>query len=124
MEKPQMAMRSVGGRTQWRVSSDGHLEHSTTPGIWTLVLADQGVTFHVVSVVAVNVWAGGSGGALFHSSDGGQSWSKALLTSSSAGTETGTIVSIRFSDAEHGVVTTDGGSRWTTSDGGVTWIKE
>lgn len=120
MEKPQTAMRPVSGlRSQWRISSDGHLERSTTPGSWTPVLADQPTTFHVVSVVGSNIWAGGNGGALFHSSDGGQNWSKQPL-----GGEMGAIVSIRFGDAAHGVVTTDGGSQWKTFDGGASWTKE
>ena len=82
------------------------------------MLADQPTTFHVVSVVGNNVWAGGSSGTLFHSSDSGETWSKQPLAG-----ETGTIVSINFSDAAHGIITTDGGARWSTSDGGVTWIK-
>jgi len=117
-------MRSaMGPRSQWRLSPDGHLEHLTAPGSWTPVLADQPTTFHVVSVVGSNVWAGGSGGALFHSRDGGQNWSQVALASLS-GAESGTIVAIRFSDAEHGVVTTDGGAQWSTSDGGASWKKE
>lgn len=126
MEKPLMTTRAATAlHPQWRVTSDGHLERSTTPGNWTPVLADQPATFRVVSVVGNNVWAGGSGGALFHSSDGGQKWSKVSLASP-AGAETGTIISIQFSDPalRDGVVTTDGGSRWSTSDAGVTWTKE
>lgn len=116
--RPQ-TMRSVSGlRSQWRISTDGHLEHSTAPSVWSPVLADQPTTFHVVSVVGSNVWAGGSSGALFHSSDSGETWSKQALAG-----ETGTIVSIHFSDAAHGIITTDGGARWITSDGGATWIK-
>ena len=118
--RPQMAMHAVPAlRPKWRVTPDGHLERSIIPGSWAPMLADQPIVFHVVSVVGNNVWAGGSGGALFHSSDRGENWSKQPL-----GGETGTIVSIQFSDALHGIVNTDGGSRWTTSDGGVTWTKE
>ena len=117
--RPQAAIHfSVNNSQMWRVTPDGHLEHSTAPGSWTLMLADQPTTFHVVSVVGNNVWAGGSGGALFHSSDSGETWSKQPLAG-----ETGTIVSIHFSDAAHGIITTDGGARWSTSDGGVTWTK-
>jgi photosystem II stability/assembly factor-like uncharacterized protein len=83
------------------------------------MLADQPTVFHVVSVVGNNVWAGGSSGALFHSSNSGQTWSKQPLAA-----ETGTIVSIHFSDAAHGDVTTDGGAHWSTADGGVTWTRE
>jgi Photosynthesis system II assembly factor YCF48/Putative zinc-finger len=118
--RPQALMHlSVNSSRMWRVTPDGHLEHSTAPGSWTLMLADQPTTFHVVSVVGNNVWAGGSSGVLFHSSDSGETWSKQPLAG-----ETGTIVSINFSDAAHGIITTDGGARWSTSDGGVTWTKE
>src|SRR5271157_1094500 len=124
LEKPTMGRYAVRAtRPQWHITPDGHLERSTAPDTWTRVLDDQLTTFHVVSVVGGSVWAGGSGGALFHSRDGGQNWSKEVLASP-ASVETGTIVSIRFSDASHGVVTTDGGSRWSTSDGGTTWTKE
>jgi len=123
-DEPQMGLLpAIATRRQWRITPDGHLERSTTSGNWIPVLADQPATFHVVSVVGDNVWAGGSGGVLFHSGDGGQNWSKRMLYSPS-GVETGAIVSVRFSDALHGVITTDQGSRWNTSDGGVTWTKE
>jgi len=123
-EKPPMGLLpAIAARRQWRVTPDGHLERSTTPGNWTPVLADERVTFHVVSVVGDNVWVGGSGGVLFHSSDSGQNWKKELLSSPS-GAETGTIVSIRFGDVLQGVITTEGGSQWNTSDGGLTWMKE
>jgi len=123
LEKPTMGRSEVRAtRPQWHITPDGHLERSTAPDTWTRVLDDQLTSFHVVFVVGGSVWAGGSGGALFHSRDGGQDWSKEVLASPAV--ETGTIVSIRFSDALHGVVTTDGGSRWSTSDGGTTWTKE
>jgi len=118
MGRPQTAIHSVSGHAAWRITTDGHLEHLTVPGSWTPALADQPITFHVVSVVGNNVWAGGNNGALFHSRDGGETWNKQPL-----GSETGTIVSIQFGDAEHGVVTTDAGGRWSTSDGGVSWVK-
>lgn len=120
MEKPPAATRSVSGlRSQWRVTPDGRLEHSTAPGSWTPVLADQPTVFHVVSVVGNNVWAGGNSGALFHSIDGGETWNQRPLAG-----KTGTIVSIHFSDIQHGVVISDSGGRWSTSDGGVTWNRQ
>ncbi len=123
-EKPQMGLLpAIVTRRQWRITADGRLEHSALSGSWTPVLTDQPAKFHVVSVVADNVWAGGNGGVLFHSADGGQNWNKVVLSSPPV-VETGTIVSIQFSDAMHGIVTTDGGSSWNTSDGGVTWTKE
>jgi Photosynthesis system II assembly factor YCF48 len=124
LEKPQMGLLpAVVTHRQWRVTSDGHLEHSTSPGTWTPVLADQPAKFRAVSVIGDHVWAGGSDGVLFHSADGGQTWNKSQL-SAPPNVETGAIVSIRFSDAADGVIATDAGSRWDTSDGGVTWTKE
>jgi hypothetical protein len=108
---------------QWRISPDGHLERLNAPGSWTRVLTDEPDTFRVVSVVHGNVWAGGAGGALFHSHDGGQNWSKVTL-GTAPNTENDTIVSIQFSDAQNGVVTTAKGTHWTTSDGGATWGRE
>lgn len=121
---PQMARQIVSApHQQWHITPDGHLEQWSPSGNWIRVLAEQPITFHAVSVVGDNVWAGGNGGALFHSSDGGQYWSKQPI-GPSPNVDTDTIVTIRFSDALHGVVTTEGGARWSTSDGGVTWTKE
>jgi photosystem II stability/assembly factor-like uncharacterized protein len=116
---PRTTFRSVGATHWWRITADGHLEHSTAEG-WTRVLADQTATFRVVSVVGNHVWAGGSGGTLFHSRDEGQHWEEVPLTTS-AGRETGTLVAIEFDDSQHGTVTTNNGTRCTTTDGGGTW---
>jgi photosystem II stability/assembly factor-like uncharacterized protein len=119
-----MTKQSVSaGHTQWRITPDGHLEQRSASGNWMRVLAEQPIAFHVVSVVGDNVWAGGNGGALFHSSDGGQSWSKQRI-GSPPDVETDTIAAIRFTDTTRGVVTTESGARWSTSDGGATWTKE
>ena len=107
---------------QWRVTADGHLEHFSQDG-WTRAFANQAITFRAVSVLGGDVWAGGNGGALFHSGDGGQHWSKVSLATSS-GTETGAIVSIQFDDPQHGAVITESGWRYRTSDGGITWTRE
>jgi Photosynthesis system II assembly factor YCF48 len=124
LEKPQVGLLpAVVTPRQWRVTSDGHLEHSTAPGTWAPVLTNQPAKFRAVSVIGDTVWAGGSGGVLFLSTDGGQTWNKKQL-SAPPNVETGAIVSIRFSDALNGVITTDGGARWNTSDGGVNWTKE
>jgi hypothetical protein len=121
LAKPALPMRLANAaRGQWRISADGRLEHRVAANDWTGVLSDQATTFRVVTVVGNDVWAGGSGGALFHSSDAGQHWSQVPLVTSS-GAETGNIVSIQFSDPQQGTVITGSGSRWSTSDGGVTW---
>ena len=119
--KSDMGMHSVSAvRSQWRTGHNGHLERSMAANQWTRVLDDQPVTFRAVAVIGNDVWAGGNGGALFHSSDGGEHWSKVSLAANSK-VENGAIVSIRFEDAQHGVVASDSGTRWTTADGGVNW---
>lgn len=107
-------------RPQWRISSDGHLERSTGSDEWTRALGDQPAIFRAVAALGNNVWAGGNGGALFHSSDNGQHWNKVSVAADS-NVEAGAIVSIRFADPQHGMVVSDSGTRWTTTDGGVTW---
>lgn len=120
MLSPPPSTRSVGAmHPLWRITADGHLEHFGQGG-WTRVLVNQSATFRVVSVIGDEVWVGGNGGALFHSSDKGQQWGRVSVVTSS-GTVTATIVSIQFDDLENGVVITEGGSRYRTSDGGVTW---
>jgi hypothetical protein len=79
--------------------------------------------FRAVAAAGPEVWAGGAGSVLYHSSDGGIRWS--LLIPSAAGTvPTGDIVSIQFSDPLHGKISTSTAELWTTSDAGQTWQKQ
>lgn len=106
-------------KTRWRISRDGHVEHTVGPSTWERVMAAEPVTFRVVTTVGNNVWAGGSDGALFHSSDGGKHWDRVALAA-----ELGAITSINFSTAQQGSLTSDSGATWNTSDGGQTWSKQ
>jgi hypothetical protein len=122
--KSGMAMKAVSAvRPQWRIGPSGHLERSTAANQWTRALDDQPTAFHAVAVIGNDVWAGGNGGAFFRSSDGGEHWSKVSLAANS-NVETGAIVSIRFDDPQHGVVASDSGTRWATTDGGITWTTQ
>ncbi len=116
----EISPRGLGAaRGRWRISSDGHVEHEMAPGSWTRVPVDQATRFRVVSIVGNDLWAGGSGGALFHSRDGGIRWNRVTLSG-----ETSTVVSIRFADTQHGTTTTSDGSTWKTADGGNSWTKQ
>jgi hypothetical protein len=76
-----------------------------------------------VSSNAAEIWAGGSGGALYHTMDGGNLWVRLVL--SGAGVVlTGDIVSIQFPDPSNGTVTTSTTEVWTTNDAGYTWRKQ
>jgi photosystem II stability/assembly factor-like uncharacterized protein len=76
--------------------------------------------FRAVSAQGTEVWAGGSAGTLYHSSDSGSRWTR-VLPSSSGTTLTGDITSIEFSDAQHGRIVTSAGEIWITADNGHTW---
>jgi Photosynthesis system II assembly factor YCF48 len=80
------------------------------------------IFFRAVTAAGNEVWAGGSNATLFHSADGGNHWTR-VLPSSSGVTLTGDVVSVEFSDAQHGSVTTSTPEIWTTSDG-QTWQKQ
>ena len=79
--------------------------------------------FRAVAATGTDVWAGGSGGALYHSPDAGDHWIRVMPAS--AGTMlTGDVVSLEFSDTQHGKVSTSTAELWTTSDDGQTWQKQ
>lgn len=79
--------------------------------------------FRAVVASGADVWAGGSGGALYHSADAGTHWTHVTPTSSGA-MLTGDIVSLEFPDTQHGKVSTSTGEVWMTSDAGQTWQKQ
>ena len=79
--------------------------------------------FRAVAATGADVWAGGSGGALYHSPDAGNHWTHVTPTSSGAALA-GDIVSLEFPDPQHGKVFTSTGDVWTTSDAGQTWQKQ
>lgn len=80
------------------------------------------VFFRSVAAAGNEVWAGGSNAALFHSVDAGGHWTR-VAPSSAGAMLTGDVVSVEFSDAQHGAVTTSTPELWITSDGGQTWQK-
>jgi hypothetical protein len=115
--------------TQWEVTPSGVLQRSHDSGrTWERVnpepnLGKAGLFFGALAANGLNVWAGGSAGALYHSVDGGDHWTRATLPSSDA-TPGGDIISIQFADPQHGEIVSSTGELWTTSDGGRSWLKQ
>jgi hypothetical protein len=118
-----LARQKGAANPHWRIGRDGELERSTGAGTWTQKLASEEVTFRAVATVGSNVWAGGNGGALFHSIDGGEHWNKVVLTANGQA-EHGAIISIHFDTGQQGSVTSESGGTWTTTDGGQSWSKQ
>ena len=81
------------------------------------------IVFRAVSANGPDVWAGGSEGSLYHSTDSGSHWIR--IVPSWRGIElTGDIVNLQFADAQHGRIITSTAEIWMTADAGQTWDKQ
>jgi hypothetical protein len=81
------------------------------------------LVFRAVSAAAAEVWAGGVSGVLYHSSDGGESWTR-VVPAAAGVTLTGDIITIEFTDQLNGKLTTSHPETWTTADAGQSWQKQ
>ncbi len=123
-EHKQMSLAKMTTIPRWTVSSEGALQRSFDGGAtWETVPVEKNVIFRAVSVLDNSVWAGGAGGALYHSTDAGRSWT-VIHASASGAMLTGDIATIEFTDLQHGHLTTTNGETWLTPDGGQTWQRK
>jgi photosystem II stability/assembly factor-like uncharacterized protein len=81
------------------------------------------LVFRTVTFNGPDVWAGGSQGALYHSVDNGDHWTRVVPTASGTSLS-GDVVTLDFPDPQHGKVTTSTPEVWMTSDDGQTWQKQ
>jgi photosystem II stability/assembly factor-like uncharacterized protein len=79
--------------------------------------------FRALAVNGPDVWAGGSGGALYHTLDDGDLWTRVVPANAGIAL-TGDVVGIQFPDLRAGAVTTSTGEVWTTLDAGQTWHRQ
>jgi len=114
---------SVAAATlRWVLTAEGHVQRSMDNGsTWKSVKLDNRIHFRAVAAAGSEVWAGGEGGALYHSSDSGEHWTRVSLPAELA---SDTIVRVEFPDAKHGTLATSSGETWATSNGGATWQKK
>jgi photosystem II stability/assembly factor-like uncharacterized protein len=99
----------------WSLSPNGDVQRSLDSGRTWQSLPVAGSPFHAITAVGDDIWVGGNAGALYHSADAGQSWTKIPLVS------TDDVTHVEFSDAQNGLLNTANGEVWTTSDGGRSW---
>jgi hypothetical protein len=124
----KVQMLDVKG-SRWSITADGKLQRATSVGPegaqWQLVPVDANVVFRVVNATGRDVWAGGNAGALFHSSDGGEHWTRIAPQSGERKLE-GDVVSIGVAGPANGIVRvrTSAGQNWISSDGGKSWKSE
>ena len=81
------------------------------------------LTFRAVAAAGSDVWAGGSAGALYHSMDAGNHWTRVVPAFAGA-ILTGDIIRVEFPDPQHGKLSTSTAEIWVTSDDGQTWQKQ
>ena len=77
----------------------------------------------LLSAAGAEVWAGGVSGILYHSSDGGESWTR-VVPAAAGVTLTGDIITVEFTDQQNGKLTTSHPETWTTADAGQSWQKQ
>jgi photosystem II stability/assembly factor-like uncharacterized protein len=108
----------------WNVSPDGQVERSTDGGkTFNLIPIAAGVKFMAIAAVGNDVWAGGAGGALYHSSSAGATWNSVGINfAGKAVTEM--VTGIQVIDPQHLTVTTATGAQWVSEDGGGSWQKK
>ncbi|MFY9911708.1 MAG: YCF48-related protein [Candidatus Sulfotelmatobacter sp.] len=138
---PDIAPPNIGQQTtqsltqpaspRWTINAAGGLQRSFDAGkTWedVNVNAEAGqaqtkLVFRAVAVIGPEVWAGGSGAMLYHSSDSGTLWQQ-VFPSTVGAQPAGDITKIEFSSPQQGEITTSAGEIWTTSDSGQTWRRQ
>ncbi len=102
--------------SQLRISPTGKLERrADASGPWRPAAIDG--TFRALARVGRDVWAGGNAGVLYYSPDDGVTWQRVGVPI------TDDIVSLAFSDARNGALTTARRQQYVTHDAGATWQK-
>ena len=81
------------------------------------------IIFRAVAANGSEVWAGGSAGQLYHSTNAGNTWARVVPTGAGF-TLTGDIIGLDFPDTQHGKVSTSTSEVWITSDNGQSWQKQ
>ena len=106
---------------RWTLSADGVLQRSFDSGnSWQPIQVAGNVVFRALAANDSDIWVGGTAGALYHSSDAGQHWVQVNPVAEGKPL-TADIVTVEFSDAQHGKLTTGNREVWTTNDTGHTW---
>jgi hypothetical protein len=119
----EYAKQSQAGSSapSWTISADGNLQRSIDSGKnWQTIPVADNTVFHALAANNSDIWVGGAAGALYHSSDAGQHWTQ-VKPAANGRLLTADIVTVEFTDAQHGKVTTANHESWTTSDAGNSW---
>jgi len=114
---PRMAMRPA--QSNWRINSQGQVEHALGDGTWQSVLTSEKSKMRVVSLIGQNLWVGGENSRLYHSTDNGTTWVAVMLPDKDGRWHV--LTQISFQTQQAGKVIAEDGVFWTTEDSGRTW---
>lgn len=106
-------------RPRWRINDFGQLERSIGDDGWQLVPTHETSKLHVVLVSGSEVWTGGENLRLEHSPDNGATWESITLPARNGYNHA--LTHIRFQTQQEGIIDSDDGVSWKTTDGGKTW---
>jgi hypothetical protein len=121
---PSNALIPANLAPRWTLSSDGTLQRSLDSGrTWQTIPVSSPTVFRALAANGLDIWVGGAGGALFHSSDAGQHWIQVRPVVNGE-TLTDDIIGVEFTDTLRGKLTTSSEEIWITADGGQTWRKQ
>jgi Photosynthesis system II assembly factor YCF48/Putative zinc-finger len=109
---------------RWTLSSDGTLQRSLdSGGTWQTIPVSSRTIFRALAANGLDIWVGGSAGALFHSSDAGRHWAQ-LRPVANGEALSDDIIGVEFTDLLHGKLTTSSAETWITADAGQTWQRQ
>jgi hypothetical protein len=135
LAKPAMSAPALAGKKavlvpttkllpRWTLSSDGSLQRSLDSGnTWETIPVPTQAILRALAANGLDIWVGGSGGALYHSSDAGQHWTQVRPTANGE-VLTADIIGVEFTDPQHGRLTTSAKESWFTDDAGQSWQKK
>lgn len=108
---------------RWALTADGTLQRSFDMGrSWEPITVSLEASLRALAANGLDIWVGGTAGALYHSEDAGEHWVKVQPITDSRPL-TADIIGVEFTDFEHGRVSTASGEVWITEDAGLTWQK-
>ncbi len=106
---------------RWRLAAGGSLERFAD-NQWQAASVKGKSSWLALATSGMDVWVGGAKGALYHSSDNGDHWTRQTAGGLDPAA-LGDIVNIIFNDARHGQLRTSTNQEWRTTDGGNTWTR-
>jgi len=108
---------------RWALTADGTLQRSFDMGrSWEPITVSLEASLRALAANGLDIWVGGTAGALYHSEDAGEHWVKVQPVSDGRSL-TADVIGVEFTDFEHARLNTSSGEVWTTEDAGLTWQK-